>query len=81
MEILRASPEDVETLRSISIRSKGYWGYSEAMMARFAETMSVTLASLASDVVCKACVGTDVVGWYRLVEENNRVASTFKRTK
>jgi GNAT superfamily N-acetyltransferase len=67
--VLPAEPEDASLLKQIAIQAKGYWGYPDHWMDQFRSSPIVTAESIGVDVVYKACVEEEEVGWYRLLPQ------------
>lgn len=67
IELAQARPEDSERLKQIAIASKSYWGYPEQFILQWAQTPIITPESIDVDKVYSACVGSFVIGWYRLL--------------
>jgi GNAT superfamily N-acetyltransferase len=67
IEINQAKPEDSERLKQIAITSKSYWGYSEHLLSQWAQTPLITPESIDKDRVYAACIGSCIIGWYRLL--------------
>ena len=66
LQIIRASPVDSPTLKEIAILSKGYWGYSEQLMSKWAQSPIISPESITAACVYKAMVEGTTAGWYRL---------------
>lgn len=66
LQIVRALPDDSADLKEIAIASKGFWGYPEDMMSKWAQSPIITPQSIAIAVVYKAILENSSVGWYRL---------------
>ena len=66
LQIVCALPGDSQTLKEIAILSKGYWGYSQELMAKWAQGPIITPQSIAVAVVYKGVLESSIVGWYRL---------------
>jgi len=66
LQIVHALPTDSQTLKEIAILSKGYWGYSQELMAKWAQGPIITPQSIAVAVVYKGVLESSIVGWYRL---------------
>lgn len=67
LQIIPAQPEDAPLLKRICLASKGYWGYPDQWMAQFAATEIIAPESIRQDIVYKACLDGEVIGWYRLL--------------
>jgi GNAT superfamily N-acetyltransferase len=70
VDIIRAMPGEAAFLKDIAIASKGYWGYPEELISKWAQTTIITPEAIANDLVFKACVDLDVAGWYRFIPQS-----------
>jgi GNAT superfamily N-acetyltransferase len=66
LQIIRALPKDSAALKEIAILSKGYWGYPDDMMSKWAQAPIITPQSIAIALVYMAVLESAIVGWYRL---------------
>jgi GNAT superfamily N-acetyltransferase len=67
IEIIRAQPQGAALLKEIAVAAKGYWGYPDHLMAKFAQSPIITPESIVADTVFIAQVDAVTVGWYRLL--------------
>ena len=73
MDVIRARPDDAGTLTRISFAAKRYWGYPERWISRWAESLTITPDFVRRNEVYAAVVGGEIVGFYALVGEGQRV--------
>jgi GNAT superfamily N-acetyltransferase len=66
-QIRRAQPEEANHLRALAIASKGYWGYSEEWLARWASLLHLPAAYVRDNDVFVGTVGAKIVGFYALI--------------
>jgi GNAT superfamily N-acetyltransferase len=67
MEIVRAGPEDADTLRAICVAAKGYWGYPAEWMARWNERLRITPDYVGRNETFAAVENGLLIAWYALV--------------
>jgi len=68
--IRAASPNEVETLRTIAAASKGFWGYQPDRVRTWAQALEPFSASAE---VYVASVDSSIVGWIALTEPSGGV--------
>jgi GNAT superfamily N-acetyltransferase len=66
IKIIHAQTKDAGLLKDICLQSKSYWNYPEEWMEQFARSPIITPTTIHTDLVYKACNGSDTLGWYRL---------------
>jgi GNAT superfamily N-acetyltransferase len=74
LRIRAAEPADCDELRSITIASKGFWGYAEELMREWADGLHITAEQLAAADTAVAEVGGRVVGWAQVAPPVGGVA-------
>ncbi|HZQ06574.1 MAG TPA: GNAT family N-acetyltransferase [Anaerolineae bacterium] len=67
MEIVRATPDDAETLTRICVAAKAYWGYPSEWMERWAPTLRITPEFIEFEQVYVARINDEAVGFYGLI--------------
>ena len=67
MEIVRATPEDAETLTRIAVAAKAYWGYPPEWMERWATLLTITPDSIRVNHVYVARHAREIIGFYSLI--------------
>jgi GNAT superfamily N-acetyltransferase len=73
LEILRARPEDADTLTRIAFAAKAHWGYPDHWMERWREDLTVTPEYVQQNEVHAAFVEEQPAGFYALVGEGRRI--------
>jgi len=66
MKIVRACPEDTDTLTGIALAAKSYWGYPESWIRRWKEALTVTSDSISSHPTYAAVTDEQIVGFCAL---------------
>ncbi|MFF2656194.1 GNAT family N-acetyltransferase [Kitasatospora sp. NPDC058032] len=64
-----ADPDEAELLSALTRRSKGHWGYPQAMLDRMADVLSISSATIRDGHVVVAERGGTVLGYYQLAGE------------
>ncbi len=65
-DIVRARPDEAETLIGATVAAKQYWGYSPDWMAAWASLLDITPAYIGRNEVYKAVIHDEMAGWYGL---------------
>jgi GNAT superfamily N-acetyltransferase len=65
--ITRARPEEAATLTAIAHAAKRHWGYPEAWIARWTDTLTLTPGYVEAHPTFVARVGEESVGFHALV--------------
>src|SRR5919199_4655177 len=73
MEIRRASPGDADPLTRIAFAAKRYWGYPERWIEQWSESLTITPGFVRRNEVYAAVVEGEIVGFYALVGEGQRI--------
>jgi hypothetical protein len=75
MILLKATPKDAQTLTSLTLKSKAYWGYTPQQMALWQDQLTVTPVYIKNHEVCKLVKkDTDsITGYYSYYEEGNTI--------
>jgi ribosomal protein S18 acetylase RimI-like enzyme len=73
MEILRARPDDAQTLTRISFAAKRHWGYPKSWIERWRESLTITPDFVRRNEVYKAVTEDEVLGFYALVGEGPKM--------
>ena len=73
MDVIRARPDDAGALTRISFAAKRYWGYPERWISRWEESLTITPDFVRRNEVYAAVVEGEIVGFYALVGEGQRV--------
>jgi GNAT superfamily N-acetyltransferase len=63
MRIIRARPEDADTLTTIALAAKRHWGYPEHWIERWREVLTVTPADVNAHPTFAAVVDERIVGF------------------
>ena len=66
--IRKARPEEAESLSSLAIRSKAYWGYTKEELGVFRKELTVESADLTKDRAHVAEHDGKIVGFYTLAD-------------
>lgn len=66
-EVVRAKPDDAQTLTRISFAAKRHWGYPERWLEGWKDALAITPEFIRDNEVCMAMSGGDPVGFYALV--------------
>jgi GNAT superfamily N-acetyltransferase len=64
MKLEKANNKDSEVLTAITKKSKAYWGYSEAQIQNWSESLTVTATYIETKFVYKLVIETKTVGYY-----------------
>lgn len=70
MIVRRAAPDLAKDLTSIAIRSKGYWGHTEAWLNRWGRDLHLTPAYILSNEVHVCEVEGAITGFYALLHKS-----------
>ncbi len=73
MDVIRGRPDDAGALTRISFAAKRYWGYPERWISRWEESLTITPDFVRRNEVYAAVVEGEIVGFYALVGEGQRV--------
>jgi GNAT superfamily N-acetyltransferase len=73
VDVLKARPDDAGALTRVSFDAKRYWGYPERWIARWNESLTITPDFVRRNEVYAALVEGEIVGFYALVGEGERV--------
>jgi ribosomal protein S18 acetylase RimI-like enzyme len=68
VEIVRAGPDDAESLTRISFAAKRHWGYPERWILQWTESLTIAPDFIRENEVYAATDG-EIVGFYALVGE------------
>jgi GNAT superfamily N-acetyltransferase len=63
-QLLKASLQDDKALTDLTMRSKGYWGYSPAQLKKWTSQLTITKYYLNKFKVCKLVEGEKLLGYY-----------------
>lgn len=72
IHIRRAIPEESQTLTSIALNSKAYWGYSEAFMKECELLLHVPSDRITHDLVYVLTIDKNIIGFYSLLPEGTK---------
>jgi GNAT superfamily N-acetyltransferase len=72
MEIHRAKSEDAATLTEIAFVAKRHWGYPEAWIQAWRDILTIQPEFIARNETYVACLDGQTVGFYALVNRNDR---------
>jgi GNAT superfamily N-acetyltransferase len=72
-EIERAMPQAHRRLSEIAHAAKRHWGYPEAWMREWRDTLTITPEFIADNAVYAASVGDEIVGFYALLGSGAKV--------
>lgn len=64
--ILNATISDATKLTEIALKSKAFWGYSDALISSWKEDLTVSEKMISEMIVCKFLKNDEVVGFYIL---------------
>ena len=73
MEVVRAIPEDAESLTRVAFAAKRHWGYPERWILRWTESLTIAPEFVRDNEVYVATDGERIVGFYALVGEAPQV--------
>jgi GNAT superfamily N-acetyltransferase len=73
MQIVRAKPENAETLTEIAHAAKRHWGYPERWIAAWRDILTMRPEFIAANVAYCAMEDGRIVGFYVLTTENDGV--------
>ena len=71
MKIVRAKPEDAETLTQIAHTAKRHWGYPESLIAAWRDVLTMRPEFIAANVAFIAIEEERTVGFYVLTTEDD----------
>jgi GNAT superfamily N-acetyltransferase len=71
MQIVRARPENAETLTEIAHAAKRHWGYPEQWIESWRDTLTIRPEFIASNVAYCAIEDAQPVGFYLLTSESD----------
>jgi GNAT superfamily N-acetyltransferase len=74
MEIHRAKPGDAATLTEIAFAAKRHWGYPEVWIQSWGEALTIKPELIARNETYVACLNGQTVGFYALVNRNDRAS-------
>ena len=74
MEIRRAIPQDAPVLTEIAFAAKRHWGYPERWIQGWKGVLTIRPEFIVTHETHIAMVRRDPVGFYALVQRNNRMA-------
>jgi GNAT superfamily N-acetyltransferase len=66
MEIIRAQAEDAQTLTSIALAAKRYWGYPENWMVHWQQLLTISAEYIQHHKAFKALKNDQIIGFYIL---------------
>ena len=66
LQITKAHVNDAAALTSIAFAAKRQWGYPEAWIAAWRETLTITPQYILQNAVYKAAIRNDMTGFYAL---------------
>jgi GNAT superfamily N-acetyltransferase len=69
MQIVRARPEDADTLTAVAFAAKRHWGYPESWIQSWQDVLTVTPKLVAENRTFSATEDDRVVGFYSLTAE------------
>ena len=75
--IVSASPDDIEVLASLEIRSESYWGYGSDFMDRFKETYLITEEFITNNPTYILKDNEKVIGFYGLLLNDDEVSLEY----
>ena len=73
IEIVRAQPEDANTLTGIAIAAKRHWGYPENWMVKWQEVLTISPDSVSANMVYKAIRNGKIIGFYELINTHTKL--------
>ena len=73
VEVVRAIPEDAESLTRVAFAAKRHWGYPERWILRWTESLTIAPEFVRDNEVYVATDGERIVGFYALVGEAPQV--------
>jgi len=71
MQIIRAKPQDAETLTQIAQAAKKHWGYPEDWMEKWRDLLTMRPEFVAANTAYCAIEDHRVVGFYLLTHDND----------
>ncbi len=75
--IVSASPDDIEVLASLEIRSESYWGYGSDFMDRFKEIYLITEEFITNNPTYILKDNEKVIGFYGLLLNDDEVSLEY----
>ena len=73
MQIIRAKPEDAESLTEIAHAAKRHWGYSERWIEAWRDILTMRPEFLAANICYSAMEEERTVGFYVLTKESDGI--------
>ncbi|KOS07593.1 hypothetical protein AM493_17275 [Flavobacterium akiainvivens] len=64
MTIVKATPQDFDTLTTLTLQSKAHWGYTPQQMSSWQEKLTITPAYIDKHEVYKLVTGNTITGYY-----------------
>lgn len=74
MKIEKAIPTDHEILTEITKKSKAFWGYSEELLLKWSDNLTVTSTYIESNNVFKLIDNNLIMGYYSYLIEDEKTA-------
>ena len=71
MEIIRAKPENAETLTQIAHAAKRHWGYPESWIAAWRDVLAMRAEFIAENIAFVAMEAERAIGFYVLTTEDD----------
>lgn len=68
MNILRAHPNDIETLNSISVAAKMYWGYPQEWLELWRDDLTISISDFKEKHIYKIVFQGEVAGFCVIIE-------------
>ena len=72
-EIVRAGPDDADTLTRIAFAAKSYWGYPERWIEQWQEALTITPKFITDNEVYAAVFEEAMGGFYALLKRGREV--------
>ena len=73
VEIVRAGPDDADTLTGIAFAAKSYWGYPERWIEHWQEALTITPEFISVNEVYAAVFEEEMGGFYALVGRGREI--------
>jgi ribosomal protein S18 acetylase RimI-like enzyme len=73
VEVVRASPDDAESLSRVAFAAKRHWGYPERWILQWTDGLTIAPEFVRDNEVYAAADGEKIVGFYALVGEGPKV--------
>ena len=79
MKFRTADLDDLEALNTISVESKGYWGYPESWMEKWLDELTLDNAKFSNQNILVVEEESKLIGFSSIVENNENYEIAVKK--